>query len=171
MDAELLERLNKIKALADRGVGGEKENAEVLLSRLLKKYGITEEEITCDTPTEHEFRFWGHYGDRLFTQVVYSVVPEATIYHYKHKRNCHTRFVTCTEAEAIQIKETFEFYRYHLDEGFKNYYQAFILREEIFPENPPEETVPTDSKISRDALRLSRMMEKHERRLMLEEAT
>lgn len=168
MTSELLARLNKIKALADRGVGGEKENAEALLSRLLKKYNVKEEDLILDTPSEHEFRFWGQYGDRLFSQVVYSIVPNATVYHYKYKRNCHSRFVTCTEAEAIEIKETFEFYRHHLDEGFKNYYLAFIMREEIFPENPPE----NDNRpgiVSKDALRLARMLDKHERRLMLED--
>lgn len=168
MDAKLLERLNKIKALADRGVGGERENAEALLSRLLEKYNVSEEELILDTPSEHEFRFWGHYGADLFNQVVYSIVPESQIMRYRYKKNCHTRFVKCTEAEAIQIKETFEFYRNHLDEGFKNYYTAFIMREEIFPENPPEDDNANHADISQDARRLIRMMDKHERRLMIE---
>ena len=42
---ELLRRLERVKALAERGVGGEKENAEALLNRLMAKYGISEEDI------------------------------------------------------------------------------------------------------------------------------
>ena len=42
---ELLQRLERVKALAERGVGGEKENAEALLNRLMAKYGISEEDI------------------------------------------------------------------------------------------------------------------------------
>ena len=42
---ELLRRLERVKELAERGVGGEKENAEALLNRLMAKYGISEEDI------------------------------------------------------------------------------------------------------------------------------
>ena len=42
---ELLKRLERVKALAERGVGGEKENAEALLKRLMAKYGISEDDI------------------------------------------------------------------------------------------------------------------------------
>ena len=34
---ELLRRLERVKELAERGVGGEKENAEALLNRLMAK--------------------------------------------------------------------------------------------------------------------------------------
>lgn len=37
--------LKKIRALAEHGVGGEAENAEKLLARMMKKYGISEEEL------------------------------------------------------------------------------------------------------------------------------
>ena len=33
--------LKKIRALAEHGVGGEAENAEKLLARMMKKYGIS----------------------------------------------------------------------------------------------------------------------------------
>ena len=39
---ELLKRLERVKALAERGVGGEKENAEALLKRLMEKYDISD---------------------------------------------------------------------------------------------------------------------------------
>ena len=41
--SEKIEILNKLKALADHGIGGEKENAQVFLERLMKKYNVTEE--------------------------------------------------------------------------------------------------------------------------------
>ena len=42
----LLEKLGKVKALADRGEGGEKESAERTLAALMKRYGVTEEELS-----------------------------------------------------------------------------------------------------------------------------
>ena len=45
---ELLQRLERVKALAERGVGGEKENAEALLNRLMAKYAF--QKRTLKTP-------------------------------------------------------------------------------------------------------------------------
>ena len=41
--------LKKIRALAEHGVGGEAENAEKLLARMMKKYGISEAELDEET--------------------------------------------------------------------------------------------------------------------------
>ena len=49
---EKTELLKKLKALSDRGVSGEKENATELLKKLMKKYGISEEEIQEDEVKE-----------------------------------------------------------------------------------------------------------------------
>ena len=37
---ESLKRLERVKTLAERGIGGEKEHAEALLKRLMEKYEI-----------------------------------------------------------------------------------------------------------------------------------
>lgn len=39
------ELLKKIKALADRGIDGERESAQTLLARLMEQYGISETEL------------------------------------------------------------------------------------------------------------------------------
>ena len=38
--------LKKIRALAEHGVGGEAENAEKLLARMMKKYGISKRTLS-----------------------------------------------------------------------------------------------------------------------------
>lgn len=45
--------LKKIRALAEHGVGGEAENAEKLLARMMKKYGISEAELDEETRGLH----------------------------------------------------------------------------------------------------------------------
>lgn len=52
----LLEKLGKVKALADRGEGGEKESAERTLAALMKRYGITEEDLEDTKATIHWIR-------------------------------------------------------------------------------------------------------------------
>ena len=51
------EKLKKLKALAERGVGGEKETAMKLYRELMKKYEIEEEEILSETLKVHWFGY------------------------------------------------------------------------------------------------------------------
>lgn len=46
MDKEkAIEKIAKVKQLAEKGVGGEKEDAKRLCKELIKKYGITMEDV------------------------------------------------------------------------------------------------------------------------------
>lgn len=45
--------LKKIRALAERGVGGEADNAEEILRRLMEKYGVSEDELDEEERRRH----------------------------------------------------------------------------------------------------------------------
>ena len=45
---QLLQKVKKIQALAERGDRGEKESAAALLERLMKQHGIAESELSED---------------------------------------------------------------------------------------------------------------------------
>ena len=49
----IAEKLKKIKALADRGVGGEKETAMRMYEELKARYEIEDEEIMLDAVSLH----------------------------------------------------------------------------------------------------------------------
>lgn len=51
------ELLKKLQALAERGVGGERETAERKLKELIKKYGIEEEELNEDKIIDFDFKY------------------------------------------------------------------------------------------------------------------
>lgn len=65
--------LKKIRALAEHGVGGEAENAEKLLARMMKKYGISEAELDEETRVRHDFTYHGGEEKKILRQVVYKV--------------------------------------------------------------------------------------------------
>lgn len=65
--------LRKVRALAEHGVGGEAENAEKLLARMMKKYGISEEELDEETRARHDFTYHGGEEKKILRQVVYKV--------------------------------------------------------------------------------------------------
>lgn len=60
--------LKKVRALAEHGVGGEAENAEKLLARMMKKYGISEAELDEETRVRHDFTYHGGEEKKILKQ-------------------------------------------------------------------------------------------------------
>lgn len=128
MDTRTEEIIKKVKALAERGVGGEKTNAQALLKKLLEKHGLVEEDLQDDVkhwnpvfvPTERR---------ALFFQVAGTVLGK-NIY-VDNSDDEDTIFIQCTKAEAIEIEAK---YTVHWD-GFKSEIDvllaAYIMRNEL----------------------------------------
>lgn len=60
----LLDKLEKVRALAERGVGGEKESAERTLAALMERYGITEEDLEDSKTSIHWIRYKTKWGGK-----------------------------------------------------------------------------------------------------------
>lgn len=70
------ELLKKIKALADRGVDGERESAQTLLARLMEQYGISE----TDLEEERRETAWFRYSQETERRRVFGKDGIRTIY-------------------------------------------------------------------------------------------
>lgn len=151
-----MELLRKLKALAEQGVGGERENAQRLLSRLMKKYGVEDADLSDDIPEEHGFTYHNPQERALLHQLFDKIVTGREIYRYVHGEGSKTKlFVACTKAEAIQIEVEYEFYRELWREEADWLFRAFIQKHRIFDTKPGHST----SEISdEDLLRLTMMM-------------
>ena len=154
--------LRKIKALADQGVGGEAETAATLLDKLMAKYGITEEDLSDDVVEPREFRYSKPFEDKLIDQIAYMVIGKYEAFRYTHSK-AKIRLIKCTKAQQIEIVAAFEFYRRHLEEGLHKYFTAFIVAENIMPDETKEKD-ETAKGIKPDELMLAAVLDKHERR-------
>ena len=67
----LLEKLMKVKALAERGEGGEKESAERTLAALMERYGVTEEALEDSKVSTHWIRYKTTWEKKLLHQLAY----------------------------------------------------------------------------------------------------
>lgn len=103
----LLEKLGKVKALADRGEGGEKESAERTLAALMKRYGVTEEDLEDTKATVHWIRYKTDWERRLLGQLAYMHLGTG------HSFGCVGRYtkrprkevgIECTPAQYIEIE-------------------------------------------------------------------
>lgn len=127
--------LKKIKALAERGVDGERENAEALLSELMKKYNISEDELSEDTRKRHDFEFHGKEQKKLLRQVVFKVTGGYAyeLVYSGSGRKVRTQLgAECTPAEKVEIEFLFDFYTNLWDREREAFLSAFIQKHQIF---------------------------------------
>ena len=128
------EKLKKIKALAERGVDGEKEQAQVLYDKLLAKYEISPE--TIDNTEEIKmiwFKYHGELEKKLLAQVFYKVTGSLE-YWVKTDKRKHLLGVYCTEFEVDEILFYFRFYNEHFKNELDIFISAFMNKNNIFPD-------------------------------------
>lgn len=162
IDQKKMDLIKKLRALAERGVGGEKEGAQKTLERLMKKYNIQEADLSEDVEEDHDFRYRNEYEKLLLRQLFYKIVPEykEKVYKYRSGRGSKTTIgVTCTKAQALQIQIEYDFYRALWKEEVDFFMDAFIQKHRIFRE-PTEGGETDEGKMSKqDLFRMVAMME------------
>ena len=134
---KVLEKLGKIKALAERGVGGEKETAMRMYEELKQKYDISpdEAEAAMEKLEKRWFSYRTEIEERLLVQIFYKVTGDVSFYEYtgRYKRR-KKKGVICTEIEAAEIQMLFNFYREELKKELDTFMSAFIACNDIYPD-------------------------------------
>lgn len=156
--------LKKLQALAERGVGGEKETAEKKLKQLIEKYGIEEAELSDDKIQEFEFHYKGEWEMKLLRQIFYRMFGREyanKTYVYRWGKGSKSIYgIKCTQAEGLQLQIEFDFYKGLYYEELDLFQQAFIQKHHIFDPNggsdeEKEYTIEEKQKI----MRMFQMME------------
>lgn len=97
----------KLKALADRGIEGERDNARERLEKLLKEYGLEEYQLS-DTLKTFE-RTTLNEGSVILERIIKFIKPDAQI----NIRTIKTKIiieVELTDIEHRQIKQRYKFF-------------------------------------------------------------
>lgn len=157
------ELLSKIKKLAEAGFYGEQTNAAEILERLKKKYGITDADIAEDVEEIIWIRYKTELEQRLIWQVTYMILGH--VIGYSKGRRTKTVGIKASKAKCIEIEEMCNFYIRAMNEDLQMFYDAFLVKNQIFPPKSIT-TEKATNKINHDDLRLAFMvegLEKHER--------
>jgi hypothetical protein len=145
---QTIERAKKILALATRGVGGEKTNAEKLLTALLAKHGLTLEDLGQDTTKPRSFQTRNEEEEYLIHHCTRKTNPDLKVWKSQMRG---WRVVDATDYEYIQISEMYEFHRKNYAEERKrvlyNFDQAYYAKHDLFiqrdPGSEPPKTTPS----------------------------
>ena len=134
-DTKITSRLLKLLALAKRGVGGEKENAQRMLDKLLAKHHMKLSDIINDD--EALIRSFFNYGSPLEKKLLINIVCAVTnSYSYteiiKHGLGRKMGF-KLTRSQFNEIRFLYIIYRKELTRGVDNFYKAFVYKNDIFP--------------------------------------
>lgn len=128
-------KLKKIKALAERGVGGEKETAMRMYEDLKARYELEDEEIMLDAVTLHWFRYADELEERVLRWIFYKVTGDASYHIYTGKyRRRKKRGCDCTEIEAAEITLLYNFYKEELKRELEAFLVAFRCGNDLYPD-------------------------------------
>lgn len=163
-NSKIIELCKKLKELADKGVGGEKVNAAQMLSNLMNKHGISEEELKENLVTNHIFSVGVDKNIRiLFVQVAKTVFDERPTFH----RNTRTRaamMIRCTAIQAIEVQAKWNYYEARFDAEANIFLRAFIRSNELYPsymENrDPSEMTEEELLEAQKMIKLAEQLEK-----------
>ena len=135
--SDIKERLKKLYELAIRGVGGEKEQAEAILKKLIKKYGVSMDELDEKIIKRYKIKYSGAAERKILIQIVYKVTNETgcsfDFVYKKSGRACRTILgLDCTEAQKIEIEFLFDFYKKLYKKELEAFLLAFIHKHDLF---------------------------------------
>ena len=162
MNDKQRELLNKIKALAEKGVGGEKINAQKKLKELLEKFNLSEDDL--EKEKEQLFTFHirkGLYLDKLFWQLVAHFRNVDTLRGYKISK--YEWELVLYPNEAIELEAKYNFYVKAFKEDLETFYSAFLHTNDLLVPAGFHDKQPTKKELEEyeKAQNMSQGMEKH----------
>jgi hypothetical protein len=154
----------KLKALADKGIGGEKVNAQKMLEALMNKHNITIEQIAEEEVNEYyfkvsksEFNLWYQIVRRVnYSIIIYGSFPQKMIKQYGFAGNYMIKANPC---EYIEIQAKHDFYKRLLDSEYDLFYTAFLGVNDLLVSNPDKEDQDLSEEEMKKLIRTKRMEE------------
>lgn len=127
------EKLRKLLELTRQGVGGEKNNAQSVLDKLLKKHSITLEDLDpeCAPVEPYEFSFKNEVERDLLHQVIYSVLQVSSVFVRDQHANSKKVCIKVTKAQKLEIDLAFEVYRIAFKKEQQRLFLAFIHKNRL----------------------------------------
>jgi hypothetical protein len=130
IDQKLLDKAAKLLALANRGIDGEKANAEAMLIAFLQRHNLVLEDLLSDERKEREFFILLKHQD-LFWSIVLHVVPNCDGKYKQGITNKKLLWLKLTDDEYCQVTILFDHYVRQYDIAMKKARHDFMKSFEI----------------------------------------
>lgn len=163
----IMGRLGKLKALAEGGVGGERENAARLLEEIAAKYGVDLDRLE-ESGVEREHRIEAKRGWRLELIVQLADVirfeqygdRKADHFHVFSMKNREGKvrycFVKCTDAQWVELMAKYTVLARDYEMQLKQFLYAFLMANDLLAPGDGNGPPPTEKEL--EAARIARRM-------------
>lgn len=129
MNDKIIEKLRKIKSLADEGYKGEASAARALLEKQLKKYNLSLNDLEGDEVKRYEIRFKFKYQRKLLKQII--AANNLNGFGWKHSKRKTIGF-DATPMQYAEVSNMFDFYVDLWNKEQALFYRAFLHKHDIF---------------------------------------
>lgn len=132
-------KLRKLQALAERGVGGEKETAQRMLEKLIARHGLSLDDLADERREIRWFPAPTKFDVRLANQIMAKVCNTDDPKVYGSKSRQKQVGVEVTPSEAIEFELHYDTLRKALAEHFKDAFSAFVQANRLFSDLPGDD--------------------------------
>ena len=143
---KIIELAKKIKALAEKGKGGERNAAKEKLERICQKYNISESELSTSEETKNYYIVINDSNERELLINVCCMILDVPGFKWKEKNNCIC--INITQPEYENINNAFEYYR-DMYNDYKRYLMQGIISRNVIGYIPKHQTY-TQENIQQD---------------------
>ena len=143
---KIIELAKKIKALAEKGKGGERNAAKEKLERICQKYNISESELSISDVTKNYYIVINDSNERELLINVCCMILDVPGFKWKEKNNCVC--INITQPEYENINSAFEYYR-DMYNDYKRYLMQGIISRNVIGYIPKHQTY-TQENIQQD---------------------
>ena len=143
---KIIELAKKIKALAEKGKGGERNAAKEKLERICQKYNISESELSTSEETKNYYIVINDSNERELLINVCCMILDVPGFKWKEKNNCIC--INITQPEYENINSAFEYYR-DMYNDYKRYLMQGIISRHAIGYIPKHQTY-TQENIQQD---------------------
>lgn len=135
---EMKERLRKLKALADRGEGGERDVAEQLLNELATKYNISLDFINEESIQQFTVRVNRSWQRKLLGQLLglmrvreYGSAKADKLRLFFDRFDHRNVYTEATQAQWLEIMAQYEVLKHDYQAQLNDFYLAFLMKNDL----------------------------------------
>jgi hypothetical protein len=144
---KILELIKKVKALVDKGVGGESSSAKEKLKILCERYNISESQLEdIDEKRDCYFILRDNHERELLKNII-CMVLEVPSFRWRENNSCVK--MSLTESQYRDIDDAFEYYK-KMYEDYKKYLIQGILARNAVGYIPKPQTYTQENVVQPD---------------------
>ena len=139
----IIEKINKIKALSEKGIDGEAQAAKIALEKHLKRYNLTFADLMDNHKKERFFISKEDNDNAVFLMCCLKILGfDAVKNTYKYKGEPNKNYIELTDYEFAELSEFYNFHKRNIRKEFKqmkkDFMMAYQYKHHLYSDTPSE---------------------------------